>query len=198
MIVRDSYGIIVQQPSMDGGDSASRTGIMALCGSIRDQALIPRFDDPALVRHPYQKQWNDPALSSRDLLVCYSAGAFAGAWDTRIRTYTRQWFINKDFLGLDVRLFLYKCAEAAPPVWLELLAPTFLFLSVWWNARVKPDAEQNQIVCICIVMGRPWIKLLNKLHPDLPGNITAYWSGWRDQAEIGVALNKKIQDTINT
>lgn len=88
MIKRDQYGIIVQHdpanPSYaDGGDSAMRTGLMALCGSGQDSGNLARFNiinqsgspTDLLVRHPYQFPWNNPNNFTRDQLICYMAGA---------------------------------------------------------------------------------------------------------------------------
>lgn len=192
MVVRDKYGIIVQQPDMDGGDSASRTGIMALCGSQQDYDLLPLFVSVSgLVRHPYQAQWADAKLTSRDQLVCFSAVGGSAA------LYAKSYFINKDFLAPDVRLYLHRCAGIVPSPFLELGGRAMLFISILYNAFVTPNSEQNQLACICIIMGPFWIGILNKLHPELEHNITNYWSGWRDQAEIGETFNRYIKEKVN-
>lgn len=92
MIKRDEHGIIVQHnlnypDQMDGGDSASRTGIMAMCGSKDDAILLSKFAygfGGQLVRHPFQtsngrtgedfRNWADPKETSRDQLICWAAG----------------------------------------------------------------------------------------------------------------------------
>ena len=84
MIIRDSYGIIVQrawhttpdQVPDDGGDSVSRTGLMASCGSNFDKSLLTYFVtfNGDVVRHPFQEIWNKPELMSRDQLVPFIAG----------------------------------------------------------------------------------------------------------------------------
>jgi len=64
MIVRDKYGIIVQHPSMDGGDSSARMGISSL---ENDEQLHRFLDDKFhLVSHPYQTEWNNSSKTSRD------------------------------------------------------------------------------------------------------------------------------------
>ena len=74
MICRDEHGIIVQQPEMDGGDSAFTTGIMAFSDSVADMFLSHKFIvGGQLVRHPYQTTntgtapHNDPKSVSRKI-----------------------------------------------------------------------------------------------------------------------------------
>jgi hypothetical protein len=50
----------------------------------------------------------------------------------------------------------------------------------------------NQFVAIMISMGGEWIDAFNDMHPDLMGNLDAYWSGWRDQPELASAIKSKI------
>ena len=43
-------------------------------------------------------------------------------------------------------------------------------------------------------MGPKWANALYHFHPYIEKNITEYWSGWRDQKEIGEALIKKLRE----
>lgn len=186
MIIRDKYGIIVQQPSMDGGDSAARMGIYALAANV-DLSL---FKDPVtglLIRHPHQEGWDNPKRTSRDQLVqfCVSCDVVTmkiASW------YCQKWFINKDFLSPAVKLYLYKRAEIKPPALLKILGYAEMMLSLVWNTKIKPNEEMNPFTCMCIVYGQWHSEMFLKMHPDLKNNIMKYWSGWRDQPEIGQAL----------
>lgn len=193
MITRDEHGIIVQHPSMDGGDSLSRTGIMALCGSEQDREKIPFFEakGAVLVRHPYQSKWNDPNKTSRDQIVCAAASGLlkVPAWN-----YARTGKVNKDFLMPAVRLYLYKCAGSEAPLWIRTLGKVNLFIDLVWNTKIKPNDEMNQFACICIVMGPWWCDKLLSWHPDVIGNINGYWGNWRNQPEIGAALIRKLME----
>jgi hypothetical protein len=200
MIKRDEYGFIVQHPDMDGGDTLCRTGIMALCGSYEDACLLYQFiADGAdgyrrLVRHPKQQKWNDPKETSRDQVVC--AAASKGLFRS-ILNYANQGRVNKDILDPGVRLYLYTSAKEKAPLWIRVLGKMNLLAALVWNTKIKPDEEMNQFACICIVMGKWYAQKLIEWHPDIEKNIMAYWSGWRDQPEIGQALIKKLKETAD-
>lgn len=206
MIVRDQYDIIVQHPTMDGGDSASRTGMMALCGTWIDQknltSFMTNYTYQSLVRHPRQDYWSMPTQTSRDQLVCWAAGVSSLPYHKGMlrwcieKFYAGSSFINKDYLAPDVRLYLYKCAGIDAPLLIRLLGWPLFLLSFIWNTKVKPSDEQNQFICICIVMGKWWTKRLYKWHPDLEKNLRDYWGGWRDQMEIADTIIKKIKESI--
>jgi hypothetical protein len=193
MIVRDHLGIICQHSHdnpafMDGGDSAARTGIMALDGA-PDSTLLYAFVDEfnKLVRHPEQPNWNDHRNTSRDQLVQYSVSM---AWSPMIKKYADGWFINKDFLSPLVRFYLYKCSGYKAPKWIELLAKIEMFFSLIWNTKIKPNDEMNQFACVCIKLG--YAKELIEMHPNIFKNIREYWGGWRDQIEVGEVLIKSL------
>lgn len=197
MIVRDEHGIICQgdanDPSYkDGGDSASRTGIMSL-NSLLDSSLLPLFitETNELVRHPTQKKWNDPKETSRDQLVAY----FVSIRNSAVaHKYAKQWFINKDFLSPIVKLHFYKASGFSAPIWLKVLGKIEMALAMYWNTKIKPDEEMNQFTCVCIRLG--YARELFVKHPNLVKNIREYFSGWRDQREIGEALISEVMKSI--
>lgn len=196
MIKRDQYGIIVQHnldhpDQMDGGDSASRTGIMAMCGSIQDGNRLVAFAfKDGLVRHPKQWGWADPEKTSRDQLICYAAGVHSCGWVLSPRVvvinYARGNFINKDVLLPHVRFALYKAAGYLAPLWIRLLAKPMMIAHLIWSCRIRPNEEQNQTVCLCSIYGDWWIRKIYDWHPNLGANLYDYWAGkpWRDQKEI--------------
>lgn len=225
MIVRDQYGIICQHNRdypdyLDQGDSAARTGLMAMCESPQDLHNITEFltfgkDGLKLVRHPHQLKWNDSALTSRDQLIQWAAGTrgaeLACYWIAR--TYATSWFINKDFLAPDVRLYLYKCAEGCgpweasthhpyvsnkAPFYIKLLGYPLMFLSILWSCYATPNEEQNKMIAMCSIYGRNWLRLLVRLHPSIVNNLNTYWGGhpWRDQPEIAEALINYINKEL--
>lgn len=197
MIIRDGSSIIVQHeiknPSVyDCGDSLSRTGIMALCGSRLDQKLLSKFaiNNSLLMRHPDDQKWNNPSLTSRDQVICAVASKNLKGSSLY---YAKNGWVNKDYLDPGVRYYLYECAGVqTKPLWITILGPMFLFMALIWNTKIKPNEEMNQFVCICIVMGPWWLKKLVNWHPNLLINLLAYWSDWRDQEEIFDALKAKI------
>lgn len=202
MIKRDHLNIIIQHNAdwpleADGGDSAARTGIMALCGSKEDQALLNEFVvADKLIRHPGQPQWCTSDKTSRDQLIQWAAGVFQYRKqfntfsDFAIRDYADDWFINKDFLPPDVKLYLHKCINMQEPLWLKILGYPNMFLSLLWSCFVMPSNETNQMICMCSVYGKWWLRKLAKWHPNLNKSILDYWGGhpFRDQIEIADAL----------
>lgn len=209
---RDIHSIIIQEGGADGtwldaGDSAFTTGIMAFCGSEIDRKLMPEFiTNNQLVRHPYSTAntgtapHNDPKATSRDQVLAFFAGTDQSPEHLFVRSaclqYAKGQRVNSDVLNFANKFYLYKCAYVRPPILLYPFAYLNQALSILWDAYVKPEHEQNQSVLQNIVFGKRWIKTLYALHPDVRANITEYFSGWRSKAEIAVALNKKIMNSI--
>jgi len=197
VIRRDKYNMIVQHnifdPSEphDGGDSANRTGIMALCGSKQDQQLILKFIvEDGVCRHPYQDKWKDPKLTSRDQLVSYAAGlGTVSKYYAAMLFNFYGWFVNKDILMPDVQGHLRRCAGMKP----TMIQNLFLLISILWSTKIRPKEEQNQIICMVIVAGGFYRDLYMKWHPDWRGNVREYFSNWRDQPEIAEALINKME-----
>ncbi len=198
MIKRDKHGIICQHDPnvlgyMDGGDSASRTGLLALCGSAIDAGLLAEFYDlnAGLVRHPYQEQWDDVTKTSRDQLVMWASGRSKAVVAAQQRY---NFFVNKDFLAPDVRGHLRRCAGLKP----TLLQQGWLTLSIWWQSR-RPDEECNQLLSMCIVAGPGPLRLFNRLVPNWRQNVMEYWGGYpfRDQKEIGKLLIERAEGILN-
>lgn len=215
MIKRDHYGFIVQHNAdhpeqADGGDTARSTGLMAMTGSILDKILmVDLLVDDKVIRHPYQtsngkdpsspdfRNWTLPSETSRDQVLCYSAGVERAMLNPRrsMLKYAQGWFVNKDILLPHNKLALYKAAYYGNPgVFITLFGYMFMFLHVIYNALIKPEAEQNQT--IAMLRRFPTLeRLFYRLHPDIEGNLKAYFGGkpWRDQDEIAEALIQYIR-----
>lgn len=224
MIRRDTYGIVVQHSAdftyEDGGDSAMRTSLLAVCGSREDISLLVAFNCPpnsgTLVRHPFQAPWNNPNNFTRDQLTCFMSGAYAGGYYAMTKRVfiacvkrgfraqntefdypgTLKKFPNgPDLLSPSDVLHLAVCAKYNILVigLLSLLGLPWFLASIIWATRGNPWQEQNQIICQCLTMGKWVIRLYAKLHPDYKKNLREYWGGWRDQAEIGEMLIAKVE-----
>lgn len=194
-IKRDEFGIICQHDPtnpgyLDGGDSANRTAMMALCGSEQDIKQLPKFIvGGKLVRHPCQPKWNDPAETSRDQLVPVLAALWRSPYQIALNPYFEllrnyRFRINKDVLLPHHRL--------QTGFWLKA--------DIWWNCKVKPWHEQNQIQALCIAAGPEWVKRYVDSHPDFRHATRLYWGGpayapecWRGQAEIGELIIAKLE-----
>ncbi len=207
MIVRDEYGFIGQvgvfadgtpnTKDLDFGDCAGRTGILAMCDSERDKELLPAFINrysSLLMRYPGQAErgYDDPSQTSRDQLICWVAGNNNAC----SLSYAQAGYINKDVLGFDVRLYLYKAAQTAPPIYIKTLGMIQLPLSILWSCLITPDHELNQLICMLSQFDSKWTKMMVRLHPDWKKNLTDYWNGWRNMPEISEMLINYVNNRI--
>ncbi len=225
-IKRDQWDIICQHSEldgayMDGGDSARSTGIMAVAGSKDDKNNLTLFEYKigTITRHPYQPPWNNPKNFTRDQLIPFMAGCyFAGANNVAKRTFTetrkrwfraqntekdvvgstKQWPDGADLLSPSDVLFLAVSSRASYPVLFltSIIGIPWFLLTLLWTTKIKPDDEQNQIICQCLTFGRLATKIYVKLHPNYKKSLFSYWAGWRDQREIAVAVAIKIETVL--
>lgn len=222
MIKRDEIGIIMQhdiftpENRLDGGDSAMRTGLMAVCGSQEDKQLVHMFEQVGLgMRHPYQSPWNNVWNFTRDQLTCLAAGLSAASllttsaackrlyeshrdrgWRAQNREKdapgtTKKWPDGPDWIAPDLRLHLRLCAGI--PSKYYVIGWAFLWLSLIFNTKIKPEAEQNQFICQLIIAGPKWVKRYKRMHKTWRKNLDEYWCGWRDQKEIRDAIVNKLE-----
>lgn len=77
-------GLILDNASKDGGDSANRAGLLAIAGDeqllfvTRGQELLNLYHKGGIcVRHPSQVPWNNPKNFTRDQLLPLTAGLYA-------------------------------------------------------------------------------------------------------------------------
>lgn len=207
---RDQYGIISQLNydgvTLDSGDSAFSTGLMAGCGSLKDAMLMPLFVQTGqLVRHPYSTDntgtapHNNPRATSRDQVLAFFFGAHAANNDqvyAACLQYAQGWRVNADVLMPHHKLYLYKCAKVEVPKWLQVIGEACLTLNILWNTKVKPEEEQNQLVVISIMMGRQWAAKVYVKHPNIFKNLNDYFCGWRKRCEIATALKEKLIEVL--
>lgn len=76
MLFRDHKGFPVDETS-DGGDSAFRAGLLAVCSHpFADEIDFPRYEvaDGMFTRHPEQIPWNNKFNFSRDQMIPFIAG----------------------------------------------------------------------------------------------------------------------------
>lgn len=195
MIIRDSLGIIVQHDPnnpgyQDGGDSACRTAIMAVSGSLQDAALMHHFfaADGRVIRHPTQPKWSDPNETSRDQLMPVLAARKIGIWcyksELTFAAYAKRgFFCNKDILLPHIIWFMAGATYSAWRFPLAIVGVPCFALALLLNRWLSN--EQNQIASMALAAGPGWTWLYKKLRPTWRAEIMGYWSGWRDQREIG-------------
>jgi hypothetical protein len=200
MIHRDSLGFPGQHdlndPTyLDFGDSDFKAAMFSIGGSTWDKDLIEAFVvKDQLVRHPNDPKWKDPKLTSRDQLIAYiSALYFCKKFElAAILAGQYYWHINKDIFAPDLQWHKQVCAGNPKTFW-RFIGRPWLLISIVWSTKIKPDHELNQILCQCMVAGKEFVTMLCVLHPDWKKNLRDYWGNWRDNAEVGEALIKKIQ-----
>lgn len=225
MIARDQYGYICQQdpgnPSyMDGGDSSRSSGMMAMAGSARDKFLLPNFEVAPgyLCRHPKQPNLNNPNNFTRDQLVQFMAGlnktdntplAKRVFWTHAKRAFLAQnthnldgtvkpWYNGRDPLSPSNigQLIIVARMYALYP--LLILCGLWLLLEILVNSLAySADTENNQIIALCDVYGKPFLKLYRGLCRYWESALSTYWgtdTQFRYQPEIG----QKIIDYVKS
>lgn len=221
MIRRDKHNFIIQHNAnypdyLDGGDTASRTGLMAMCGSMPDLANLQRLvvltgvSTYRIIRHPFQnsnghpadskdfRDWTDWRETSRDQVIAYCAGTkhgqITGPMHSAISRYAKSWFINKDFLLPHYKLTLNRAIFRRGSLVLRLFGYPFLMLHILFSAYLKPSAEQNQTIAMLAHYPDWMLRFFCKAHGDIAENMFTYWAGhlWRDQWEIGFAICEYI------
>jgi hypothetical protein len=226
MIKRNEQGIVGQHDiynpnaPIDLGDSAARTGILAMCGSIQDIELLPLFEiEPGFCarapkgNEPYDNIWS----FSRDQLLQYVAGlprhqegskiAARLLWTHMERFFFCQnklntgskpkpWYVPADILTPSHVGHLIRVVKCYPLYPFLLVSYLWLLFDIYWSTKVKPTVESNQIVAMCSVAGKWALRLYVKMHPDFKTPLYNYWGGWRDQGEIANAIIDYIEDTV--
>lgn len=207
---RDELNIIGQvqtDGSLDSGDSAHRTGVLAFCNSKQDQDLLPEFEiDGIMRRHPTHEPWNNWKNSSRDQLIGYLAGCWrANRTDIAVRLLaahqsrvppltcqnteadvpgsTKKVPIG-DPLGPHSAMYLRICA-GVPNAFLDPVGQFSLQLAIQFSDK-DFEKEPNQLLLHSIVCGR--LNFYCDQYPDYSDRLRNYWAGWRQQPQIAEAL----------
>lgn len=212
---RDVEGIAMQfqdNGTLDGGDSANRTGILAFLNSAHDQQLLERFEAGGVMRrHPTQGFWADPKNCSRDQLLGFMAGCWrAGRTDIAKRLLDAHeargnLCQNIQHDGPDTlknppigdpllphhHMFMRVCAGQTGAHW-ELVGQYFLQVDI--EAAAVRDDEINQLIPVAWVCGR--LDHFAKFIPDYQERLNAYWGGWRGQPQIAAALGDAIRTEL--
>jgi len=213
MIKLDQYGLIGQhrpgEPNyLDMGDSCMKTSLAVIGGIISDKLLgyflvQERHNELGnyllsnkVIRSPSSKEYSDPKKTSRDQLICFMAALALTNHkyvNKNIMYCSYKYRINKDLLiSPSIRWFMRKCEGDDYYSW---LGDKMIRLDIWWASK-NTDKELNQLFCMCLVLGKDYVKLLCDSHPDWRKNLRDYWCGWRDQAEIGEAFIKRIERNL--
>lgn len=211
VIKYDEYGLIVQhrpdEPDYaDGGDSCMKTSIAVISGIVSPMDLGYFTTYNALVvRHPHQVPYCNPDETSRDQLIPFLAACklypefnirnkFLRTYDFTDIIKNYKYRINKDLLiSPSIQWFMRKCSGDDSYSWLGDKA---LRADILYASKISPEHELNQLMCQCIILGKEYVQLLCKSHPDWRKNLRDYYCGWRDQAELYEAFVNKIEKEL--
>ena len=211
---RDNLEIVNQlqdDGSLDGGDSAHRSGVLAFCNSKKDQNLLNLFEsDGLMVRHPKQIPWNNWKNCSRDQLF----GFIAGCWRSNQNEIVQRLFekhekrfppftcqnTEADYEGTvkfppigdpmgphDIMYF--KICKGDSNEYHNYLGQFVLQLAIELASK-DITVEKNQLLLQSIVCGR--LNLFVQVHPNYKESLRDYWSGWRKQPEIAESFIRII------
>lgn len=218
-LARDGQGIICQRQadgSLDGGDSAHRTGVAAFCNSAFDGSLLPLFESTGVMtRHPTQAPWNNWKNCTRDQLTGYVAGCWRAncsainrrlyqAHKNRVPPFTCQNTENDapgttkippigDLLSPADIMFL-RIAAGDDAAFRDVLAQFSLHVAIEVADRdVKID--KTNLMLESIVCGR--LNLFVQVHSNYEDCLRYYWSGWRQQPRIAEELIWVVQKELS-
>jgi hypothetical protein len=202
----------------DFADSARLAGLMVVFGHPgMDPALIAEYviNGNQGTRFPYEdptgnKSSNNPKSFTRDQLMCLSAGlAKAGRQDICLKLLeaaktrncraqnteadvpgsTKKFPDGADLLTPSHMNQLRICSGAKPTI----TGKALLILDICFNGLFTPMSEPNQLICMCVMAGPKYVKLLRKMNKRLDAAIREYWSGWRGEPELAELIIKGFQ-----
>jgi hypothetical protein len=183
LLSREDAGIICQlqdNKSLDGGDSAHRTGIAAFYNSGPDSDLLNRFETGGkMVRHPTQEPWNNWKNCTRDQLIGYVAGCWrAGRLDINQRLLQAHAARNPPFTCQNTENDK-PGSEKKPPVG-DLLLPDdvmFLRIGAGENAAYTDMLGQFTLQVLCHLPSQSTFEGSRfRLEPERRRRIFAGWT----------------------
>jgi hypothetical protein len=207
---------------MDGGDSARTEGILAMVGNKDDYKYILNFVSPSgdCVRHPFQDENNNnnPNNFTRDQLLCLMAGlskspigillnkqilrAYAKRYFRGQNTHDQEgnlkpWYKGRDLFHPGHIGFMIQASKSYVLYPFLPICWAFLLIEILIHTVFTPERESNQLISMLDVSGKFFLKLFVLLNPHWQIHIVEYWSGWRDQAEIGELIIQYILKRTN-
>lgn len=228
MIKRDKYDIICQHSPyndlyMDAGDSARATGMMSMTGSEIDKSLLKLFEiSPGIFcRHPYAVLYKNPNNFTRDQLVQFIAGADkANLSDLSKRvfwTHAKRGFFCQNSHDLNGNkkpwyksrdpLMLSHVGQLIISARIYFLYPLLVFCGIWllldiiFSSLQDVNTENNQIIALCSVYNKWFLKLYCFLDKKWEDKLMVYWGTnsekFRYQPEIGEFIIKYIKESIS-
>jgi hypothetical protein len=208
-MIFDSEGLPKDNGATDFMDSARLAGLMAVF-SIPNAPQLRKYirSDWLAVRHPTEglregeMPSNNPLNFTRDQLICLSAGLCYQGYQLEAKMLlreaeargnraqnteadypgTKKKFPNgADFLSPSHMSHLRRCAGFEP----TFIGNLWLKMDIIFNGLFsKNDTEQNQLMCMCLIAGRPYVQMYKKWNKKWDLQTQLYWSGWRNEPEV--------------
>jgi hypothetical protein len=173
-------GYPVDTTATDAQDSVRLAGLMAMIGQYLPISLLHyvkfRPKDLEVVRCPDEYIYD----LSRDQLVCFAAGIQQqrvieanGIPFALFRKY--KWRVSKDIVSPSVQNH-FRIAFTGKSNW---LGEKWLSLDLWYNSKLGPDTEQNQLIAMCATAGR--LKEYVRMTPWWKDSLRKYWGDRQEQ-----------------
>lgn len=107
----------------------------------------------------------------------------------------KQWW-DRDPLSPSHITALILAAEMKWFYWFVPVGWVWSLGDLWWNTKKRPWEEQNQFIAMASILGGWLLTAYTVMHPDWEKAVRKYWSGWRDQAEIGEAIIRYVNGRV--
>jgi len=160
--------------STDMQDSARLAGLMAMIGHKDAPNLLLYIVNGEIVRCPIEYVYN----LSRDQAACFAGGwsKAKSALSLRHDLFNKyKWRVSKDIVSPSVQNH-FRIAFTEQSNW---LGEKWLGLDLWYNSKLGPDTEQNQLIAMCATAGR--LKEYVSLTPWWKDSLRKYWGDRQEQ-----------------
>jgi hypothetical protein len=172
-------GYPVDTTSTDSQDSVRLAGLMAMIGHDKAISLFHYIVGGEVVRCPDEYIYD----LSRDQLVCFAAGFYFRVDNyygvtVQAKTFTfnkYKWRVSKDIVSPSVQNH-FRIAFTGRSNW---LGEKWLSLDLWYNSKLGPDTEQNQLIAMCATAGR--LKEYVRMTPWWKESLRKYWGDRQEQ-----------------
>lgn len=101
---------------------------------------------------------------------------------------------GKDVFSPSVKGHIKRC-QGGKASWLQ---DTWLWLDVWFHAKVKPLEEPNQLIVMMWFADPKYLKWWCANNPHWEMSIEIYWISWRNEPELAALMIAAIKFRIAT
>lgn len=189
-MIFDEFELPRDNGAVDMKDSARLAGLMALFEHKNSPDLTKYLIGDKLipVRHPIYFAIKDKSsMVSRDQIIPFAAGLWRQ--DTSYRINPNYKIPNGDWLSPSHKDHLRRCC-GEKDTWLGRI---WLWFDVLWACYVRPMDENNQILTMLVLAGKPYLQFYLKNCKDWKKCIRVYWAGWRSEPEFAEFIIDKLE-----